>query len=367
MSLRAAGALMIGGSAAIALSCPALGNAATTIATVTGPTTVSAYGDVVAWSSYVPRTRRFRLTAQIAGRIRTLPVRGRTVPFDVDLGPGAGGRVVAVYSRCRRDPDYALPAGSLPQPNYSRGVGCDIYRYDFSTRRESKVAAVSGKASSEYMPSIWRNRIAFARVYERRHGRAGVVTWVYTRLLSRHSRSKRVPAGPWGFFELGSGSQLPRGAGGAGVMGIDLAGRRLGLAWEYMPFSNLPGRSSGEARYNILLDTLGGGRQLIASLSTPEIIQNGLFGPSLSNGSLSYGEFQPDVYGPGPNSFIVRYSIAQRTLENAPLEGSPFTGMLVSQSTAQARTIAVHLTASKTFTINQYDDLVYGPGLPHVP
>jgi hypothetical protein len=71
----------------------------------------------------------YRLTARVDGRVRSLPVRSRGAPFDVDLGPDGHGSVVAAYSRCRREPDYVLPDGSLPQPTYSRGVACDIYRY----------------------------------------------------------------------------------------------------------------------------------------------------------------------------------------------------------------------------------------------
>jgi hypothetical protein len=172
--------------------------AATPFASSLKATTVSAYGDTVVWSTYDQTSKRYWLTAKVGDQIARLPVGSRRVPFDVDLGRGPSGGVVAAYSRCTHEPDYILASGSLPQPNYSRGQGCDIYRYDFATRRESKVALVSGAATSEFMPSIWKDRIAFARVYERRHGRAGAVTWVYTRALSGRGRSTRVPGGIWG-------------------------------------------------------------------------------------------------------------------------------------------------------------------------
>lgn len=337
--------------AVLAAAGAAPAGAESTVAASPGPTTVSAYRGVVAWSSAVGGGK-FKLTARIAGRVRILPVRSRGVPFDVDLGPGPDGHVTAVYSRCRREPDYVVPGGSLPQPNYSRGRGCDIYRYDFSTRRESAIAVVNGRASSEYMPSIWRNRIAFARVYERRRGRAGVVTWVYTRKLDDRGRSSRVPAGPWGHFDMSDALQLPRGAGGAGVTGIDLGARHLALGWEYRALIHgMP----GDATYQILLDTLADGRQrVVATLSTPDELANfALFAPTLSNGFLTYGDF---FTSRDPSSVLVRYSIDRRSREHAVIEGD-----LVSQATVGTTTFTVQRSGD-IFAVTEQRGLAYARG-----
>jgi hypothetical protein len=350
--LVSSGLLLAGSALALA---PAASAAPAVIGSSSKATTVSAYGDVVAWSTYHPGSRRYKLTARVGTRVRELPIRSRTVPFDVDLGPGARGGVAAVYSRCRVDPDHILPGGSLPQPNYSRGNGCDIYRYDFSTGREAKVLAVSGSSSSEYMPSIWGDRIAFARVYERRRGRAGAVTWVYTRRLVPGARTVRVPAGPWGYFDIDGVLKLPHAAGGAGVMGMDLASRQLALAWEYWPLAN-GGPYPGDPRYEIRLDTLGGGQKLVAAISTPEDINNGFFGPSLVNGDLMFGGFDPAA---DPGDYVVRYSIAAGTLESARVDG-----WLVSQSSAGSHTFTVRGGGPGAFRVEEQRELSFSPGIP---
>jgi hypothetical protein len=73
------------------------------------------------------------------------------VPFDVDLGPDARGRPVAVYSRCPGERENALPVG-----------GCDVYRLSLIGGREHKLRRVSTSRASEYAPTIWRGNVAYA-------------------------------------------------------------------------------------------------------------------------------------------------------------------------------------------------------------
>lgn len=73
-----------------------------------GRSSVAAYGDVVAWSEQRATSgggepdavAPYDLMALVDGKVRRLGVAPRSVPFDVDVGPGEDGGVVAVYSRC---------------------------------------------------------------------------------------------------------------------------------------------------------------------------------------------------------------------------------------------------------------------------
>lgn len=191
-------------------------HADTVIATEARATGVSAHGDRLAWSSYDPTSRRYRLVSRTDGVTRTVPVRSRRVPFDVDLGPDRAGRTVAVYSRCRREPSFENTANQLP--TYGSGRGCDIYEFDFARGRERKLTRVSGRHSSEVLPSVWGRRIAFIRVYERRRGDAGHVRHLYV----ADGRSREIRGGP---------------RGSPGPLSLDLAGRRVAYAWAHTPRS----------------------------------------------------------------------------------------------------------------------------------
>jgi len=129
---------------------------------------------------------------------------------------------------------------------------------------------------------------------------------------------------------------------------MDLSARRLALAWE--------GRLLGDPRYEILLDTLGGGQKLVATISTPRNTNNGFFGPSLVNGHLMFGGFN---FAAPPEDYVARYSIAKGTLESAPIDG-----WLVSHASAGPRTFTVLGLASGAFQIEEQSQLSYSPGIP---
>ena len=120
--------------------------------------TVSAYDQLLAWSRYDPAAQDYRLVAADVGNLaappQVLPVAPRTIAFDVDLGPDAHGRTVAVCSRCTTEPagDYY---GQKLWPN--NAAGCDIYEYDFAARREHKLTA-SNSFTFSPAPAGWRLR-----------------------------------------------------------------------------------------------------------------------------------------------------------------------------------------------------------------
>ena len=128
----------------------------TVLTTVPEDTPLSAYGGHVVWS--IPMTGGYGLVHWHDGRLEPLAVAPRPVPFDIDVGPDARGRAVALYSRCRDEP----PADDIDSWTIARG--CDVYAYTLEgAGRERLVRSISRRASSETTPSMWRGAIAFAR------------------------------------------------------------------------------------------------------------------------------------------------------------------------------------------------------------
>ena len=167
------------------------------------------------WSQFDAAIAGYRLLeahASPAGQVTTvLPVAPRSVPFDADVGPGADGAPTVVYSRCATEP--RLGADQLPV--WATGRGCDVYRFALGgDRARARVAGVSTGDASEFLPSIWRDRVAFGRVYEQRAGTRGVYPYVYV----RGDGAVGAPAGG-----LRGETGLP------GPTSLDLAGVRLGL------------------------------------------------------------------------------------------------------------------------------------------
>jgi hypothetical protein len=138
------------------------------VATVDAPTPLSAYAGTLLWSQRDPATGRFALMSSAAGgSAAALPVAQRTVPFDATLGPGPGA-LTAVYSRCAREATATVRRQQASgMPAYTRGVGCKLYRYDFATRTEARIGRTP-RGASDVLPSLWRGRLAFARVRDSR-------------------------------------------------------------------------------------------------------------------------------------------------------------------------------------------------------
>ena len=204
---------------------PGIARADEVIATVARPTPIATLDGRIVWSDYDAATKRYHLTQRLDGATTRLPVAPRSVPFDVDLGPDVDGKPVAAYSRCRRDPPpRSPPRGAIAQmPEWRLGRGCDIYLYSFEQGREVRVPHTSSRGGSEFLPTVWTDRIAFARRYERRQGRRGRRAYLYARPntlfadLGRSGHTRRLPAGP---------------STGPGPTALDLATRRLAFGWD---------------------------------------------------------------------------------------------------------------------------------------
>ena len=243
---------------------------------------VSAYRGRLAWSDYDSATDRWVLMTRANGRVRQVPVAPRAGgPFDVDLGPNASGNTAAVYSRCT--------AGK-------RGfVGCDIYEFDFRRHKETAVSAVN-TSRSEFLPSIWKTKIAFAR---RCRGTPRCKrVWASVHLVDTHERgsSKRISPPPRRYEE----DPLRDASPGA----VELRGKRVAYSWNY-GYSE-----SGKSQLRLY-----GGRRSRA-LFTTYWAQGAAEGakvgsPSFDNRhTLYFAEMNSDA------SQIVRYSLATKRLRS---------------------------------------------------
>ncbi len=289
------------------------------VAALFRPAVVSAHGGVIAWSDWSPQDERYHLMIRDGGRTVRPDVAPRAVPFDLDAGPGPGpdGGVTIAYSRCATEPSQPEPLERLP--DWSSGRGCDIHRYDVATGREAELAGASTGQASEYLPSIWRDEVAFARVYEQRAGRRGRLPYLYVRPLDGSSASDRQPGGARGDERYENGPA-----------GIDLYGRRLSFVWDrFAPPGSPGGVPNGEDFFDaeLRLDTVGGSHARLDVASGDSVNKDIFFsGPVGGRGRITYAQ---DCDGDCPSAFTRRLfthriSTDATTEQPLPESSSPF-------------------------------------------
>jgi hypothetical protein len=258
------------------------------IVTVDRPTQVSAYGSGVLFSKRDPASGRFRLWYTETGRPPApLGVPDRAVPFDADLGPGAHGHFLAVYSRCRTEPRWD-PVDEDAPPDYTRGRGCDLYELDLTTGAERRLPASSTTADEVY-PAVWKDGLAFARRYS-----SGRITLYHRKGAAR---SRRMPGGP--------ASGRPNA--------LDLYGRRLAFGWTY------PGRFDGPASDLRMDDVVTARARLIDRHGGGGLTTILRTAPAFEGGKLYYALLcRGDESGcPHRSGLIrVRYSTGERARAN---------------------------------------------------
>ena len=218
-----------------------------------------------------------------------LPVAGRPVPFDADLGPDASGHPVAVYGRC---------AGEVAGPP----KGCALYRTDLATGHEAHVLA-HVVAPAPLFASIWRERI----VYSGARGADGLRHPTVCTLTGRPSSCRVLPAGPAG--------GRPR-ARTTGAQRLDLRGRSLVLSW----YSN-PGRDPMIRQTRILLMpdvTSPRAPVQVATAGAGGAGNDAVFSPVLDAGAAYFARGGATCdYGSPPNTFG-RYDLRTRTARVLP-------------------------------------------------
>jgi hypothetical protein len=209
-----------------ALAATTLAGAAqadTTIAHVARPSLVNALNGTVVWSAYDNADQAYHLMAFRSGQVTALPVPPADSVFDADLGIDGAGRLVVSYSRCLQ------PREKLPFIVAPATADCDLYRYGFGESGEQKLTAFSRAGVSEFLPSIWGNRIAFART-KTGAGGGNCVTAVWLGDLAT-GKQRRLATGSLGNYKSASSCQLR-----TTPTSIDVRARAIAFSWYYSPY-----------------------------------------------------------------------------------------------------------------------------------
>ncbi len=153
--------------AAVALVAPAAASAQaptpTTLGTTTEVTIAGAAGGWTAWSE--KQGAAFALAVRDPQGTLTHPSGAtRRVPFDLDLGTDAAGKVVAAYSRCTTEP-RRTGGVAASGPQYDSGAGCRIVILDLASGTERTLKLASGDAS-EVLPSVGGSKVAYIAVHK---------------------------------------------------------------------------------------------------------------------------------------------------------------------------------------------------------
>lgn len=199
---------------------------------------------------------------------------------------------------------------SGPYPAWTTGRGCDIFRFDFDADNEMRIPGASTNDSSEVLPSIWRDRIAFARVYEERSGDRGVYPYLYTRPLDGGSSVRE---------EGGS-----RGTNGLpGPVRLDLYGRRLSFVWNYSTREAQEGGFAGTTEVR-LDDVRDSDREVLSQADFNSDQPASYVGPTGSAGRILYGfqriQSEGESLPTSVTSLLLRHRITtgERGLADAP-------------------------------------------------
>lgn len=259
---------------------PAQAWARTQVEELPRPAVISTSGGYSAWSTYDRAIARYRLMVRDPdGMVAPLPVAPRDVPFDVDLGPGPNGEVVAAYSRCEVEPTPGGPKRSVKGqgvqasglPVWATGRGCDLYTYDLRAAAERKLEGASTTQASEFLPSVWRDEVGFARVYEGRSGKRGIFPYLYVRPLDGSRSSERQLGGSRGDFGI------------PGPLSLDLYGRRLGFVWNWSTRDGVFGSY-------VRIDTVGGGHRVVDRVISEAAGPVQMAGAVFDRGRLYYAQ-----------------------------------------------------------------------------
>lgn len=151
---------------------------AETVALPGAATTVREFQGNLVFSQYVPAENHYRLAVRRAGAAtpELLPVAPADRAFDADIGPDSNGRPQLIYQRCDET--------------------CDLFVYSLANDTgERPVRNANDPENNDTHPTLWRGRIAWARIYGEQIDRKVVV---YTKTLTapRSRPSTRLPGVP---------------------------------------------------------------------------------------------------------------------------------------------------------------------------
>jgi hypothetical protein len=276
---------------------------------------LTAYDGYVVFSQDEPNTSRWRLMVWHAGAITPLDVPARSMPFDASAGPGAGGRPMVVYSRCKRDPPASAAelAGNeyMRELDWTRARGCRIYELALPSGSPRPVRGIHANGASDSTPAIWKGEIAFARMDGRAH-----VAKVYIWQRAQH-RLVRVGGGSGPCPSSASRCERRNGEPpSAWVDGMSLNASVLSYEWSTST------ASFGESPFpELRVDPLRGARQSAPSQIIAERFASGTCGfaegvsPSVTDESVLYTEIEGDCGATGGGPEEIRSSFESYSTE----------------------------------------------------
>lgn len=253
---------------------------------------VAAPGTTAAYSRYDNVRKTYRLVVRDAMGTRALPIAGRRVPFDVDLGPDRAGRITAVYSRCRREPRYSSTFASVL--GFASARGCRLYAAALSSGRERRLD-FGGAGRSVYRPSVWRGRVAFAERSDRRADDIDLrLGDIRTRRVMKLPTGRRVSTAR----EFDSQEELDE------PLSIDLRGTRAATVWARGDLGCPTPPSTGYSRFNLEVSRPGSTARWLTGCnieSEPAIVGS----VWMSNGRLLTARIAELQYGKRPSTFML--------------------------------------------------------------
>jgi hypothetical protein len=238
--------------------------AAVPIAAPGASTIVREHEGTVVFSQFDPRSRVYRLAIRRAGdpAPTLLPVAPSDRTFNADIGPGSGGPQL-VYQRCDET--------------------CDLWTYNLygTAQQERPIRNANDPEHNDVNPTLWRGRIAWARIYGEQIDRKVVV---YTKTLTapRSRPSTRLPGVP----ERRCGDVEPTTCGpttGRSVDALELWGDNLGQVVGYGC-----GGCSGIAQEELRLVRVSDRNATQVAFQVVGLSGQSLVGPSFANGWLSW-------------------------------------------------------------------------------
>ena len=224
-------------------------------------TQVREHQGILVFSRYDATTREYRLAIRRPGAAaEDVPVAPADRPFNADIGPDSAGRPQLVYERC-------------PET-------CELFVSTLAGK-ERAVRNANDPERPDVAPTIWKGRIAWARIYGEQRDRKVVV---YTKRLTapRSQPSQRLPGAP----ERRCGDFGPRRCvttGGRTVRELELWGDNLAQTVTYDCTS-----CSGIAQHELRLVDLGDRTAKQIAFQVVGLGGQQLIGPSFHGGRLGW-------------------------------------------------------------------------------
>jgi hypothetical protein len=258
---------------------------------------IATYAGWLAWSHRDASTGDYALVVRDpAGHVSLPDIRERGLPFDVNIGPTAYGRVVAVYSVCA---------------DVSLRTACRIVELKLGDPTAKPLTLRPPGGGSVYAPALDGHRLAFLRV-EPNGGAAHPQAMFEWDISSRHLEALRLPRNAYAPAAVKADPGLRATDGATGqITWLHLTGNRVA----YTRVAHVGDFTTSDA----WLQSPGGAPQLIDRQNTG-LSSTGVrtYLNPLISGSLFYSFRQYSDIGWS----FVRYSLARHAADEAQIKFS---------------------------------------------